>query len=1372
MSTAERENFVTGWNLSSNQSPVYASIKDAIPYSSGSPKYAEIDESGVPKIIPRSSEMKIADEENSAKSKINFPSWHLENDYCSLLTPSESQTSTFSTKIKAVTKKPSLNRRRSKSMEDIYAVPSRAESLFERRMFACFDEESLSERSCDPPPVPDRNFSPQSLFQSFISLRSKRTAPVGLSGVMNRSPVSPSLMSVKESPQKRHSQEGSEVGIKKSPTKKVRAEASLQVDTHEREIIQDCFDDAALSTNKNFSYCKPETPKLSILTGSLKPTTRSAKKAFATSDLSDSESKKNSNQEDNLGLLEVKQLEESPKFPRRQLKRRSSSFSITPGKRLTFGKSSKMATPSPRRVSFAKDVKDTDSKSTPPRRSSTRRIIMPAAGGCVTRQTQENLNFQSFLSSHSSPPNKGKVKETNLSKPPSPLKTSLTNLLSNLKKKSSEDNDVDVNSVGNNRTLLGGYSFGKKSSVEGKSLSHQNLENNGNIFPPSPTKQLGRRVLGYPMKQSSNMSESHQSSQFSPDRKCAKLKQGTALPIRKKPIHAFMTKLSSKTSVLCAEEVIDSDDFSSNDDLANHRSRFEPFKGSTHFDAPCLPPHSSISLPANQLYILEGEREHRQNTEQVNSRTSELKMTSPRSFTDDQVLRFDMTSGESDEFMPHVKLDQWFEEHSRAGEVKAFARVAKIWNRTLGFDATVDPFIRKIIPSSQVNDNTIANCEDKRIKSDFVNTTHNKQWSHKTNCSTNENHSLNKTETGMKVSCLNNIEVQNKKSQFSARYDNTSEISNSTPNVRQILSTSTGSDFDNHKNQAQSDNSSTVYHLTMGPHPAEENTKISSNSENSTDLSITLTSNLKDEQKVQEVQNIDTVSSPDLPIVDVPSFTLPPYPELTELSSDDGSLSPTHFDNVTGPAFSLSKSDLTVASSSHFPGPCKTDQSFILPPYPEERITNRNLAFALKETSSRTDSITSQPETCPPLPSSSEAPPPLVGNENDEFMKDSQISVCLQRIKSLKSASPKVVENDSWITERRHSNRHNKRQNSIRSAFNQSLTPVKYYENIEEPSEAVCDHTSEGLSSFVKIPDKPTINFSEIFPTESASTPSAVTADAVSSPQIQTFSQASNLSMHKVLKFKPEILPKTSKAITFAQKRLNVQNFINSHISKSRPVPKRRSSLTKEQSSKTKQTPRGDFITKNINAVKKEATKSTANAMLANPATPKHTEKAAQDIVIKANESKTSSKGRRSGSNSEHPHNISDSNKLFMFNQLDKIPRKKGSSISQDRRRRSKSHGVEEENHLTFSERRKFFQQLQASKPRSPMKSLRSDTENNTPHRSTHFDKLSEPKTQLGSRTTSKLMTTPKSLRPQTQPRNEQNNSRQSALSPNCDLHI
>ena len=159
------------------------------------------------------------------------------------------------------------------------------------------------------------------------------------------------------------------------------------------------------------STFKPK--KLSILTGSYQATTRSPYRR-STLEEEEPQTEKTENNHD-LSIISIKQLEESPKSQRRRLKRRSSSLSTTPGKGLTFGKMTKISSSS-RRVSFARDVKETDGTDTPhrniPKQNSLARSAPP-----VTRQSLERKEFESFISAHQSPPTKSPPK-----KPTSPSK--------------------------------------------------------------------------------------------------------------------------------------------------------------------------------------------------------------------------------------------------------------------------------------------------------------------------------------------------------------------------------------------------------------------------------------------------------------------------------------------------------------------------------------------------------------------------------------------------------------------------------------------------------------------------------------------------------------------------------------------------------------------------------------------------------------------------------------------------------------------------------------------------------------------------------------------------------------------------------------
>ncbi|GFR84370.1 hypothetical protein ElyMa_000670300 [Elysia marginata] len=1414
VSLTDRDHLVAGWNLATEQSPVYACIKDAIPYSSGSPKYAEIDESGVPQMISTRSE-NITE---GLKARRILSSQQLDGDYCSL--SPENQANVYSPKKKAVAKKPSLNRRRSKSMEDIYSVPFRAVPLSERKL-AFLSEESSTEDAREPPPIPERNFSPQSLFQSFLSLRTKTTTPKKLFNpsepVETERSLAPAISRDRVSPQKRRSQENHEVSVKISPPKRGRTEAQDQ-------------DGALHSLAKTPSgmSCEPETPsKLSILTGSLKPTTRSVHRANIRSNISSTSSEKDSNEKDSLGILEVKQLEESPKLPRRKLKRRSSSFSITPGKGLTFGKSTKLTTPSPRRVSFAKDVKDTESKSTPRRRSSTRRTVMPAGGVSVTRQTQESLNFQSFLSSHTSP-TKGKVscKEANLSKSPSPIKTSLTNLLGNLKKRAENDvvlpmvptQDCGRDGLKENR-IMHETTHAQSSPVECKPSSYQNLEGSGNIFPPSPTRQVGRRVLGSPIKQVANIGQPHQSSsQFSSGKKNTKLKEMTSFSIPKKPIHAIVSKLSSKTSFLCAEEVRDSDGFSSNDELNDQNVNSESWKESLHNSL-------SQSLKSQPVYASEENMDHNCDVERdyssptkTNSASPKPTMASPRAFTDGPVLRFDMTPEDPEEFMPHVKLDHGFEDQSRAGDVKAFARVAKIWNRTVGFDASVDPFVRKTRNKAQEgNEIKIAT---KGVRINNVNTLCKENFNCKVSHTGDESHSFSETQTKCKQDTGLDIGKPQILKELSAVNSHVG-IRKPKSGEEQVSVESFGFDQgpdDSSNNQIHADVSKKttgICNLNTEPHLEEENYASDNGhglslSQSSTNLNFTLPPYPGDEGEVQEMeQSVTAVSHPGPFIEDEPSFTLPPYPEYSELLTDESSFIDTTFSNSSVPSPAprlrknrssfplppcpedlqlltygkLSQTEQNVAISSNSSNLHAADQSFDVPPHTNQ-IKQRLIQVTpcLDRPNSFNSDFQKNADEISSLPLRSEtAPPPAVSNKNDAVTKDRQIITRLRKIESLRRASPKVVANDSWITERRHSNRRSKSHRSLRSEVDHSpVNSTENSENTEALSDvAESDHISQELTgSCDDLPKQQDTYCPSII---SSKETIVEKAKVKASPQILA-PVADTTPPKKQLTIKPVTLPKTSRAVNFAQKRLNVQNFIGKSNSSARPLSKRRTSLNKGQSTKTNPVGKEDFITKNINAVKKEVKQSSDLATSGNTNTAKDTGKTTHRIVTKAIESKRTSRVRRSRSSSENScgAHMTFPNKLSVFNHADQVSNIRSSigkktGDTENRRRRSKSQGVEEQNQImSFAERRKFFQQLQANKPQSPakvLKVLKCDTKGDIPR--SLPNKISRPvsKTQLclKGETQNELVTTPRSMR--SQPREVQG-SKPLVLSPNLNLQV
>ncbi|GFO19180.1 hypothetical protein PoB_004568500 [Plakobranchus ocellatus] len=1495
LSPADAEPWMMGGNIASERSPVYASVQDAIPYSTGSPKYAEIDECGIPRVIPACSDEggrrvkqdstvhnggnRIGDAPRICSSQI------LDNDYCSLSsTTQEELTTSTAAKKSTVRAKPSLNRRRSKSMEDIYAVPLRSGSIFGRRKQAVNEEESSTEQSAVPPPVPEKNFSPQSLFQTFLGFKNRKAVSqkAGQDLSLEVSTMTASVKQAAEdacSPQKRRSQESVEASLKTSPTKKVKSGALSKSGGNDVESVSDQANAATFSTTAESQCGEPSKQaapvKLSILTGSLRPTTRSVqravghsgeRKAEGASSLAD-DTRNPSALESSLDVLEVKQLEESPKFPRRKLKRRSSSFSVTPGKGLTFGKSSKMSTPSPRRVSFAKDVKDTESKSTPLRRSSSRRTVMISGGAAVTRQTQERLNFQSFMSSHVSPPHKGKSpsKVAPVSgKPPSPIKTSLTNLFSNLKKTTT---DRDVTSSPSAASLQYSDSDASMNAMRVASLvsksspiKREALAGSANLFPPSPTRQVGRRVLGSPIRQPSSSNSvgqgvsfaqapnpHHQVSESEHEKKSVRQKQtrlGSFSSPPRKPVHSLMAKLTSKTSVLCADEVRDSEGYSSNDDLIEESCG--PPKPGAVFSSQNLARSNALEDEGMSSFGT-GQDSKRKNGEVFNGETSctgsmqfasntdQLSKTPPSAFTNEPLLRFDTAFEDTDEFMPHVKLNHGFEgqldDQPRANDVKAFARVAKIWNRTVGFDASVDPFVRKIFQQNEGNNETVS----KERKISYVNTALKWRWSQRTKADHADLvNTASQTQKGRR---------DGKIQQIKAKADLDSESSSSVKvesfsarpdiNHTQIVSDSASEMLEGkqltHGSAVVYDVPTNVCALTPCPVDRPE---IPSNVGSQSEETCTATANSSAAhvnsftseagssfclppypvvESGQPEENIDqeikqaplsgiasSPSFPDPPALPSPeesSFILPPYPQNCEpdylmiesdlaaipvpsesSQIDERSLTPPTYPEVDRET-QRSNGDLPLSEVSQ-----TDEQSFTLPPYPEVEgetlATSGDSSLAVREEETQTSltrSDRSVSKVCddPGDPSTtgtiqfSDPPPsltcntPLVSDNLPETDKN------LTRIESLKRASPKVVKNDSWITARRRSSRRN--QNSFHSPQDllQLQTPARQAElgDIHDGGDDIrfCSG-SDPLAMAETSPDSLLVKQGIFSITDNVSSDSSSGSAIIGNPGVMPALQAhkpivSNTpTAQKVPLIKPATLPKTARATTLAQRRLNVQNFMISKAS-SKPVAKRRSSLTKEQpKQKVNSKPKNDYITMNINAVKKTSIKSIAPSS----AIKQTSTISAETKNLAGNDSVASSKGqskRRSRDNgvqsetSNRPGTLS--TKLSVFNREEKTPRKKS---LESRRRRSKSNGVEDENQMSFSERRKFFQQLQSSKQSLLSKPLRSGA-----------SKMSDSAGQKCVRSAKVSAVTPKPVSSQ---RREVEPSRPLVLSPNSDLNI
>lgn len=400
------------------------SVKDAIPYES--PEYEIIVE---------------YDKENNSKED--------EFTYYSL--------SPFSPRSKGQATHSGFNRRRSKSMEDIYAVPFRLHSsTASPRIATPTVQEELKSLFGPTPPIPEKMFDQEnnkdlksgSSFQkgrenlknvtplplppietflmrnenqfcrqtavatTFESLKENIKSPMFVldrdkykihfsdflsdisenkSCLSNQaSRLNVGLISEKSGVKRRSQNHDEQFEEASSDSKKVKPVGSLQED---RNFFP--------STSSSTPLQKP-----SILTGSLCSTTRSPKLNHSESEERPDRRKRDSGR---LSILQIKQLDSSPTFPRRRIKRRSSNLATTPGKGLTFGKkpaiTSSLSKSSPRRVSFAKDVEEREVKGSMSRSSGGSRRLSRERGLSsapdILDQSHERKAFETFMSSHS-----------------------------------------------------------------------------------------------------------------------------------------------------------------------------------------------------------------------------------------------------------------------------------------------------------------------------------------------------------------------------------------------------------------------------------------------------------------------------------------------------------------------------------------------------------------------------------------------------------------------------------------------------------------------------------------------------------------------------------------------------------------------------------------------------------------------------------------------------------------------------------------------------------------------------------------------------------------------------------------------------------
>ncbi|KAH9505566.1 hypothetical protein Btru_055898 [Bulinus truncatus] len=183
-----------------NQSPIYDTVADSIHVNKESPGYSEV-----------------------------IPCGQLESGYCSL-SPFKSQRSPS----KCAPKQPSLNRRRSKSMEDIYSISAKFNHVDVSRKPVVRREE-VDVAVSYAPPIPDRNYSPVKLLspkhsfntRSSVSIKTPASSTTSASPSTVKADLFQRLVGIQEiSPKKRRSQEGDEnVRDSASPVKKTKPES-------------------------------------------------------------------------------------------------------------------------------------------------------------------------------------------------------------------------------------------------------------------------------------------------------------------------------------------------------------------------------------------------------------------------------------------------------------------------------------------------------------------------------------------------------------------------------------------------------------------------------------------------------------------------------------------------------------------------------------------------------------------------------------------------------------------------------------------------------------------------------------------------------------------------------------------------------------------------------------------------------------------------------------------------------------------------------------------------------------------------------------------------------------------------------------------
>ncbi|XP_005093379.1 microtubule-associated protein futsch [Aplysia californica] len=1255
-------------NRSSSESPVYSCVKDAIPYSTGSPKYAEITD--------------------------DLCRDRTEDDvFCDYTTLSPFKRMEKLSFLSEPTKNHPLNRRRSKSLEDIYAVPSKLSSFGDRQ--AIPEENSpVWEKT---PPVPEKKYSPRELLSSFLSMRN-RMSPLAQNSLPERPPprviTKPSFaepenmetsqdfidsFSAKKSPQKRRSQE-SIAQSEEMPTQGKRSKPSnlsaTLASSGSRSTLSVSRTSSVSSTSSAQSSENRPQAKLSILTGSLNPTTRSRKyKEPSVSQLTQEENRLE--KDDGLDVIQIQQLEESPKFPRRRLKRRSSGLSITPGKGLTFGRVTKGCASSPRRVSFAKDVKDTEGRPTP-RRSNSKRGFGVSSNPPVTRQSQERQQFETFIAAHVSPPKKSnspvKTNSPNMS-PTKSVAAMVGRLAPHLQKRFKDSFKKDLEStICTDNNSLQSQDNPANETVKNKPVTSIlkteastlwagpdrieseprgefekdisiSLDKNsaGRIFPPSPQRQVGRRVLGPPTTSSASLnsnsslnsnaslkktsenikvdSGSGQKSSFRFPKK-ANLPEKTSKPVASqsqslkktqstrasvsslpKSVNLLVAKFTERTANLCANEVSESDGYSSNEDVLNSRP---------------LSVKSELTVELQKQSSEPGNATDASNKNTVSMLESEVSTSSSKKNFSLDLCSQELINGNSQDTM--AKESDSCVDDSCSDRSSSLSQLHES-DSGLGGEASNPRVVRK----GQHELETALCPEEKPLNVkrtvgvDRKLNDWNEHNSGKDVGGPEASHLWKKNP----VKCLSNVVPQQRSQPL--RSDS---FRTSIANAQRIFEfTNTG--------QGSSCLTSLISHL-------DEPGKYQS---------MECGSSFTEQDNIHEKTNAkdEDASPPEGPA----ASTLPHMDHRDSKKKENG----------------LMKSPFTKSI----------------------------------ETGANEDKMSMELDIDSPVPDKTDG-------------EELETAECLKRMESIR-ASPKVVENDGWITERRRSSRGKKSQ-SFRSAHNRFLLRSSSREEalspeIQQPqsAEVKVGQVGQELSSVLNASDNNIVADMNILSTPKSSKPPSMTPQSNSSevntkpresPPVTAQCASSAQSLRKKappIKPKPAVLPKPSKFTKPASYKLNVNNFVNASASQRRKSGARRSSMTMRRESGGMRRESGgmkeNYIKKNISAVRRDSGRSSG---LSNGTVTKKNSLALKDSrETPQKDSPISSRRDSSKISAQRGGKVMPRRDSKPSVGRDSISTLKKDSLGVAKRRSSRGGKNEDGGHkiASFAERRKFFQQLQ-----------------------------------------------------------------------------